>query len=339
MPGPARRHHQVSKFYLRYFADENDMITTVFLPGDRSVVQNVVNASVQNNFYTAIGNDGGETDSAEQAFGLLEAPASEAWEQIVAGVWPLPVTSREAVAAWIALHLLRGRGSRRAMSDLGTELLNLQALVGGRARLREVLREQGMDHDDEAVDSEWIDLVANPFRVEAHANHHLQHIATMLPRVTASLLERWWVLTSFERRALATSDHPACVVPNKRHIDLGMGTGIETADEIVVPLTRRHSLAMALRSSLPQPSPTEDTHHPGTTQFALYSNSCVTRNARKAVFHHPQESPLEGLTLPQPRTREVGDAGPGGLGRFIPEEDRQVLLDAGLRPPDDAEPD
>jgi hypothetical protein len=35
MAGPARRHHLVSKFYLRHFADENDMITTVFLPGDR----------------------------------------------------------------------------------------------------------------------------------------------------------------------------------------------------------------------------------------------------------------------------------------------------------------
>jgi hypothetical protein len=64
--GPARRHHVVSRFYLRHFADENDMIRTVFLPGNRSIVQNIGNASVQNNFYTGIGHDGQETDAAEK---------------------------------------------------------------------------------------------------------------------------------------------------------------------------------------------------------------------------------------------------------------------------------
>jgi hypothetical protein len=50
------------------------MITTVFLPGDRPVIQNMLNASVQNNFYTAIGNDGAETDVAEQAVGYSKHP-------------------------------------------------------------------------------------------------------------------------------------------------------------------------------------------------------------------------------------------------------------------------
>lgn len=138
----------VSKFYLRYFADDEDMITTVFLPGDRFVVQNIANASVQNNFYTGIGLDGQETDVAEDAFGLIEAPAAEAWEQIACGVWPLRDDGREAVAAWVALHLLRGGGNRNQMSEIGTDLLNLQVLSGGRARLREVLREQGLPCDE-----------------------------------------------------------------------------------------------------------------------------------------------------------------------------------------------
>jgi hypothetical protein len=172
MAGPARRHHLVSKFYLRHFADENDMITTVFLPGDRSIVQNIANASVRNNFYTGIGHDGQETDAAEQAFSLIEAPAADAWEQIAAGVWPLPDTEREAVAGWVALHLLRGGGNRSQMSELGTDMFNLEILSGGRARLREVLREEGLPDDDDAVDREWIDLVADPLRVEAHPNHH-----------------------------------------------------------------------------------------------------------------------------------------------------------------------
>lgn len=218
------------------------------------------------------------------------------------------------------------------MNELGTEILNLEVLSGGRARLREVLREEGLPHDDASVDREWIDLVADPLRVEAHPNHHLHYIAQMLPRVIAMLLDRWWVLTSFQRRAIATSDHPVYVVPNERDTVLGLGTGIENADEIVVPLTRRHSLTMALRASLPQTTPTIDVHHPGVTAYAQYSNSCTVNNARRMLFHHPRDDPLRGLRLPQPRTREVGKV---DLWRFIPEADRQVLIDFGLRPPGD----
>ena len=36
MPEQARRHHVVSKFYLRYFANDNERVTTVMLPGDRA---------------------------------------------------------------------------------------------------------------------------------------------------------------------------------------------------------------------------------------------------------------------------------------------------------------
>jgi hypothetical protein len=48
------------------------------------------------------------------------------------------------------------------------------------------------------------------------------------------------------------------------------------------------------------------------------------------IYHHPREDPLRGLTLPGPRTREIGGV---DLWRFIPDEDRRVLTDAGLCPP------
>jgi hypothetical protein len=230
--------------------------------------------------------------------------------------------------------LLRGGGNRSQMSELGTDMLNLEILSGGRARLREALREEGLPDDDASVDREWIDLVADPLRVEAHPNHHLEYIAPMLPRVTAMLLDRWWVLTSFQRRAIATSDHPACVVPNMGNTVRGLGTGIANADEIVVPVTRRHSLTMALRASLPQPTPATDVRQPGVTAYAQYSNSCTVNNARTMVFHDPRDDPLRGLTLPQPRTSEVGKV---DLWRFIPDADRQVLIDSGLRPPGENE--
>ena len=72
----------------------------------------------------------------------------------------------------------------------------------------------------------------------------MQHLADLLPRGTQSLLDRSWLLTVYERKALATSDHPVYVVPNEELTRMGMGTGIENATVIHAPLTRRHSLAM-----------------------------------------------------------------------------------------------
>jgi hypothetical protein len=47
------------------------------------------------------------------------------------------------------------------------------------------------------------------------------------------------------------------------------------------------------------------------------------------VYHHPREDPLRGLTLPGPRTHEIDSV---DLWRFISDEDRRVLTDAGLCP-------
>lgn len=170
--------------------------------------------------------------------------------------------------------------------------------------------------------------------VEVNANYHLAHIVEMLPTVTESLLDRWWVLTSFERKGLPTCDHPVHVIPNERDLALGMGTGIENADQIHVPLTRRFSLGMARRDALPGElaGQIEDVRQPGVAKVALFSNSCTVNNARRVIFHHPDDDPLRGVELPQPRTREIGDAS-GDPWRLMPPADRQILIDAGLAPP------
>jgi Protein of unknown function (DUF4238) len=333
MTDQAKRHHVVSRFYLRYFADESEQVTTVMLPGTRVFTQSIANASVQTRYYTAVAADGQQTDLAEKAFAEIEGHAAEAWRLISNDVWPLPTDARIHVAAWIALQLLRGNAIRASMNDIGTDLLRLQIAMGGRTQLKEALSELGEPSDDDSVTREWISLFADPLQVQVHANHHLYQLASMLPSVTQSLLDRWWLLTTYERKGLATSDHPVSVIPNDAHREIGLGTGIENADIIHLPLTRRHSLAMALRSSLA----TElagvgaDGADRGVAATALYSNSCTANNARRMVFHHPSDRPLTGLELPQPRVREV-ETGVEAWA-WMTAEDRQVLLDAGVEPP------
>jgi hypothetical protein len=333
-PNQAKRHHVVSRFYLQYFADERDRVKTVMLPGDRSFIQNVRDASVNTDFYTVIDHAGQESDAAEQALSQLEGPAAAAWREMASGVWPLADEKRVAMAGWLALQLLRGTGVRTSMGEIASHSLLLEVIMGGRSRLREALAEAGEPMDDANVDQAWVELFKDPMRVEAHANHHMQHLGAMLPRITESLLDRSWLLTVFERKTLATSDHPVYVVPNRDLTEMGMGTGIENATVIHAPLTRRHSLAMYLPSVVPPELATlgRDSSWPGVAATALYSNSCTVNSTRRFLFHHPDDTPLTGLDLPQPRERE--SIIHAQLWDWIHEDDRQVLLDAGFGPDD-----
>jgi hypothetical protein len=334
MPAQARRHHVVSKFYLRYFANDNERVTTVMLPGDRTFPQSIGDASVQTDYYTVIDQKGQQSDAAEQALSLVEAPAATAWREVAAGVWPLPDGHRESVAAWLALQLLRGSSVRNSMSELASHALLLEVILGGRKRLREALIAAGEPVDDDTVSREWVGRFKDPFRAEARAEHHVQHLSNLLPRVTESLLDRSWLLTEYKRKALATSDHPVYVVPNEDLTRMGMGTGIENAMVIHAALTRRHSLAMYQPSAVPMhlAARGRDIRWPGVTATALYSNSCTVNSARRFLFHHPDDAPLAGFDLPQPREREVRVN--AQLWGWIAEDDRQVLLEAGFGPDD-----
>ena len=111
------------------------------------------------------------------------------------------------------------------------------------------------------------------------------------------LYERNWVLTFYERRSLATSDTPVVLCSGAGH-PAGMGIGIANAGEIHVPLDRRVALSMG-DSRFP------DGCAAGVTKTALYLNDAIAKNARRYVFHHPDDDPLHGLTLPEPRQHEL----------------------------------
>ena len=149
----------MSKFYLRYFANDNERVTTVMLPGERTFPQSIGDASVQTGYYTVIDQEGQQSDAAEQALSLVEAHAATAWREVAGGVWPLPEEHRASMAAWVALQLLRGTSVRNSMSKLASHALLLEVILGGRARLREALTADGEPIDDRTVNQEWVRLL------------------------------------------------------------------------------------------------------------------------------------------------------------------------------------
>ncbi len=61
----AKLHHTVPQFYLRGFADSQDRITTVHLPGDKSRTGKVRKTAATNRFYSIDGHPDG-TDVFEK---------------------------------------------------------------------------------------------------------------------------------------------------------------------------------------------------------------------------------------------------------------------------------
>ncbi|HEX5408102.1 MAG TPA: DUF4238 domain-containing protein [Pseudonocardiaceae bacterium] len=96
---------------------------------------------------------------------------------------------------------------------------------------------------------------------------------------------------------MITTDTPVVLIrdPNRDPLE---GVGLATAAGILVPLDRRAALAMTAIG-------TSDRAVPGTTAIARDFNHRLAWQARRAIFHHPEDDPLDGMALPQPREREI----------------------------------
>jgi hypothetical protein len=276
-----RRNHTVNKSYLRRFADDHDQLNMVGLPGNVRVLVSTDDATVVKNFYVVCLPDGSETDAAEDEFSEVATRAVAAIRALIdRRVWPIPDVLRADIAGWVAVQYLRvpwvrhlAREFAEAFSDVGVAL---RTPNGERVTLR--------------MPPEEVDRQKGP-------ELHLEFIRREAPIVAGMLCERDWILTFYSRRSLATSDSPVVLRPMLRH-PARTSLAIADAAEVQVPLDRRVALSMAVTTS-------GDRRVQGVTKSALDLNTATVGNARRYIFHHPGEDPLRGLTLPEPRQREL----------------------------------
>jgi hypothetical protein len=77
-----------------------------------------------------------------------------------------------------------------------------------------------------------------------------------------------------------------------------LGVGIGNAAAILMPIDRRAAIIMA--------SPGHDDFVVRTrTKLAMELNQRFACNARRELFHHPDDTPLQGVELPPVRDREM----------------------------------
>lgn len=278
-----RRNHTVNGSYLMRFADERGLLTGVELSGRRFPVP-VDRATVIRNFYVIRLPDGSESDQAEYDFGDIESRASVSMRALIEQrKWPIPNTARSDIATWAALQFLRIPAVRQLADEIAGAYIEVGVPfttdIGEQTTLRMPAEE------------------ADPERIK---RLHLDFIRKNTPVVAQMLAARDWHLTFFSRKSLVTSDSPVVLRPMIRHPG-GTTVAIGEAAEVQVPLDRRVALSMR--------APWRgDRLVPGTSKVAADLNQAVTQNARRFLFHHPSDEPLRGLTLPEPRLRELSSS-------------------------------
>jgi hypothetical protein len=300
-----KRQHTVSKFYIRGFANEQLQTMRVELPGDRSHAMTINDASVIKDFYTIDLPDGSKSDYFERAFGEIEGLAAEALRKLLAGEWPTGAETRSDLSRWIALQHLRTEEVRAGQGHMQAQVIRLLVGASGKEALRKHIQEaESRAVPDAELDAEWLDLTkpGGP-TLKPDVKEHVRAILSILDGMTNFLNDSQWMLYRFRRKALVTSDHPVTLLVGEDHPEWE-GVGIATADAFLVPLHRRAALIIQPRSRLDDYEQVvgrfPDVRLDGSTKLSLSMNQETAARARRHIYHHPDDSPLERLYIPDP---------------------------------------
>lgn len=306
----AKLHHTVPQFYLRGFANDDDRITTVKLPGDRPFIQKIGSTAAINHFYSIDGHPDGP-DAFERALSKLEAGAADVLRVIVDGAWPLSAEQRLTLSTFLAVQHVRGPDHRRTMEYLAAQMTRLELTYTGRDNVqRWAERRYGVELDEDEAEELWQRTTrpeGPPFTMTPIA--HIAQIIESANKLLSYIVGRPWTLVQFNRRPLVTSDSPVGLMPAQGTAPWE-GVGFATAQLITFPLTRKRGLIMGDGMLFAERGiPVErlrvgeaDETEPGTAAMARLINDLTVHSASEYVYHHPDDgdalpSPLPGPTL------------------------------------------
>ncbi|MFE2426838.1 DUF4238 domain-containing protein [Streptomyces sp. NPDC059373] len=293
-----RRHHTVPQLLLRRFA-EGESLVRVPLDGKAPHPCGIKNVTVHRDFYSMVDEAGQLDDTVENMLSDLEGQAAEVLRQVLDdGVWPLPIDERAVLAEWIAAQHARIPAARTAHNEMADQLGKIAIAMGGKPEIRRHLEETATEPvSDEEVEALWAEVTDfDNYYAEMSVNDHMASMGQSIKTAYDVFMRRAWGLIRFQRRALLIPDHPVTLV-REETLPSFYGVGIANAAAVLVPIDRRAAIMMAS----PGPDFVVRTH----TKLALELNQRFAWNARRELFHHPDDNPLEGVELPSVRDREM----------------------------------
>lgn len=313
----AKRHHTVPQFYLRGFANR-DQIATVRLPGEHRFLQSVTTAASENRFHTVPGHQDGP-EVFEELLAEIEGETAPVFEAVASGTWPLGPADRMALAAFITLQAVRGPEQRRNMAHVAAQMIRLEIGYGGRAGVKKwVKRNHGISVTDEQAEELWQQATqpeGPPIRIPAIA--HIEQIGKLVEELLPYISGRPWTLIRFDKRSLITSDTPVGLVP-RPNAEPWSGVGFMTAWGITYPLTRKLGLLLSdPMVFIDHHVPVEDVRagkmdgeKKGTTELEKFFNGSTVGSASKFLYHHPQDERFVPTVLPEPNPVTLRMSGP-----------------------------
>ncbi|MFF7452883.1 DUF4238 domain-containing protein [Kitasatospora sp. NPDC008115] len=270
-----KRHHFVPQMYLALFGNARREVQVVRLATGRSTTESTRKVAASNHFYR-VEVDGEQSVHMETAAAALESRAAPVLKETAdpqQRKWPLPRDTRLNVAFFLAFQHLRVPTARDALEALHEVL-------------PELLRNAGVE--------------AGATDLNLPLLHGASMLGPALPSGAAELCDRSWTIVDFQRKSLATSDVPVMALRDEHTTDR-TPAGLAAPGGLYIPLARRTALIIGP----PGTSEQDDRCVAGSTRLARALNETTARWARDALFHHPDDDPLQGIDLPGPRRGKV----------------------------------
>jgi hypothetical protein len=236
--------------------------------------------------------DGHDPEAVEHLLATLEGDTDPLIAGLIAGHFPPSPVERFSIAVFTAVQMTRGWRWRQDMEAVGNIITREQASLVPRNAIRDWLRGQGDRHDATAVRAfrERMFRADNSVEVRMTQAYAVQEslrmaVGDLAPRLFARPLR----LLRFDDNVLLTSDNPVGIwAPAPGGVSPAIGRG--DAPMIFLPLDRRTALAFATNGS-------DRVSHPGPIR-ARQINLSLIEDARRWIFHHPDDQPLQGITIP-----------------------------------------
>lgn len=310
---PPRRHHYVPEVYLKRFAAPGRKRTHRLSRIDKAagptsrITIGVRDAAVEADFYKIETEDPRRNQEAEHVISVFESAAALAFANFDSfGREHFPdAIDRENLAHFAALQYSRGHRTSEFLSDAMTKVSRLLMRTIPPERVRDFLTGRNEDASGEAVANTTRKLreASAAVSVAPHQNTVVKSIINGAVEFAPYFLLRRWVIVCTDV-PLLTSDQPIVLV-SLRDRPSWSGVGLENADQIIYPLDRFRALVMEHPASGRREAVINI-----SASAARSINVSVANAARRWIFCHPEDRPLDGVPF-DPRGRASKDRGSG----------------------------
>jgi hypothetical protein len=271
--------HIIPRFWLRRFADDNDLICVVRPKGESEYKTSTRRAGIRNKFYSRTRPKTGERiDDFEWSMSQLEGPSAQGISEIEAN-WPLNLEQKATLAQLFGLQLVRGPDYRFYHGRLAADEITRFVLDGAKIEQAAI---------EEAVDAEGLVPIATGV---ADDTERLLRMNLLSAKVSASLGSMTWTLLRRDADELALSDQPVAIWPigiesQLRRAEKLWVAGLVNLLEVRVPVSPRLAVLMTWADRPDDAEPVDI-----NAQQAININSFTIVGADEEWFRLPGSDP------------------------------------------------